>query len=323
MVLFGESHLAPGHLPLILRDRLPGQRLLTVLQNVDALYWRAAGESCPHVDAVRVSEDVICVFNSTPLEKYESYRLCLDRWSQTESDAPDLTPAVYNLIDGLVRFLNINCYSPHNGSQPKLLVDLLPEVYSDPPDTALNKLLSAVDDSNVRVALRKCLEERGSVYIAKTNTLLIRDFQLQYIAKEVARFLYHACMGLPENRSPDQAHGLGPEDTVYAKTLETALVTLAGRVLCPFRAEPAQAESGGDSLGVALGDGLYRAYVQGNISRTVLRRLFLTRLQEPGAARKTYREAAHKTGIPVRITPVLDSAGRLSKGRRKLSRPAV
>src|ERR1700746_3435518 len=44
LVLFGESHLAPGHLPRTLQERLPAERTLTVLQNVDALYWKAAGE---------------------------------------------------------------------------------------------------------------------------------------------------------------------------------------------------------------------------------------------------------------------------------------
>ena len=29
--------------------------------------------------AVRVNPDVLCVFNATPLEKYESYRLFLDQ----------------------------------------------------------------------------------------------------------------------------------------------------------------------------------------------------------------------------------------------------
>src|ERR1700758_4020339 len=43
LVLFGESHLAPQHLPLALRQRLPQERVLTVLQNVDALYWQAGG----------------------------------------------------------------------------------------------------------------------------------------------------------------------------------------------------------------------------------------------------------------------------------------
>ncbi len=124
MVLFGESHLAPGHLPRVLRERLPEERVLTVLQNVDALYWRAAGERHEQVEAVRVNGDVVCVFNSTPLEKYENYRLHLSRWGRTEEEGPDLAPTIYNLIDSLLRFLDINRYSSHNGTQPKFLVDL-------------------------------------------------------------------------------------------------------------------------------------------------------------------------------------------------------
>src|SRR5246127_845531 len=72
LVLFGESHLAPQHLPRALQEELPACRRLTILQNVDALYWKAAGEKHERVEAVRVNEEVICVFNSTPLEKYEN-----------------------------------------------------------------------------------------------------------------------------------------------------------------------------------------------------------------------------------------------------------
>ncbi len=43
LVLFGESHLAPGHLPRALDEHMPSERKVTVLQNVDALYWQAAG----------------------------------------------------------------------------------------------------------------------------------------------------------------------------------------------------------------------------------------------------------------------------------------
>ena len=92
-VLFGESHLAPGHLPRALRQQLPREKILTVLQNIDALYWRAAGERKDKVEAVRVSGDVLCVFNATPLEKYESYRLFLDQWSRCD-DAPDFAPTM-------------------------------------------------------------------------------------------------------------------------------------------------------------------------------------------------------------------------------------
>src|SRR5215470_5479664 len=37
-VLFGESHLAPGLLPRALQKQIPGDKVLTILQNIDALY---------------------------------------------------------------------------------------------------------------------------------------------------------------------------------------------------------------------------------------------------------------------------------------------
>jgi len=141
LVLFGESHFAPGHLPHLLKQRLPEDRALTVLQNVDALYWRATGERQDRVEAVRVSDDVVCVFNSTPLEKYESYRLYLSR-CQGDAGHADLVPTIYNLIDSLLCFLDINRYSSHNGTQPRFLVDMLPEVHGRSADDMLRRLLS-------------------------------------------------------------------------------------------------------------------------------------------------------------------------------------
>ena len=138
LVLFGESHFAPSHLPRFLKECLPQQRVLTVLQNVDALYWRATGERQERVEAVRVNDNVACVFNSTPLEKDESYRLYLSK-CEGEAGQPDLVPTIYNLIDSLLCFLGIDRYSPHNTTQPKFLVDLLPEVYSGSSDARLRK----------------------------------------------------------------------------------------------------------------------------------------------------------------------------------------
>lgn len=80
VALFGESHLAPNHLPELLRRRRPADRIVTVLQNIDPLYWRASTTSPARLNAVRVDGDVVCVFNSTPLEKYESYHTCIQRW---------------------------------------------------------------------------------------------------------------------------------------------------------------------------------------------------------------------------------------------------
>src|ERR1700736_2836899 len=168
-VLFGESHLAPGHLPRALHLQFPDTRILTVLQNVDALYWRAAGERADKVEAVRVNDDVLCVFNSTPLEKYESYRLCLDQWSRCDT-GPDFAPTIYNLIDSLASFLEMNRYSPHNGTQPKFLVDMLPEVYGGSSGGMLRRMLSrqGVKEQQLKTMLAS-VEERGSAYLPQVN----------------------------------------------------------------------------------------------------------------------------------------------------------
>src|SRR5437660_11720598 len=81
-VLFGESHMAPGHLPRAIRKQNPAAKVVTVLQNVDSLYWRAAGERAAKIEAVRGKEDVVCVFNATTREQYESYRPFPDQRSR-------------------------------------------------------------------------------------------------------------------------------------------------------------------------------------------------------------------------------------------------
>jgi hypothetical protein len=240
--LFGESHLAPGHLPRALQETLPAEKALTVLQNVDALYWRAAGERDDRVEAVRVNEGVVCVFNATPLEKYENYRLCLDRWRQEDSETPDLAPTVYNLIDGLVRFLKINRYSEHNTTQPKFLVDLLPEVYFRSSDALLHRLLSRKGVSEEeRAAMLQRVEDRGCAYLPQVNAFYMHELQMMYAAEEAARFLHHACRGLPARVAAREEAADEPADFFYGRILENALAYFGSRVLYPAR--PAVRES--------------------------------------------------------------------------------
>jgi hypothetical protein len=234
-VLFGESHLAPNHIPELLRRLLPQERLLTVLQNVDPLYWQAAGERRERVEAVKVREDVACVFNSTPLEKYESYRLCLDRWSREGAGAPDFGPTVYNLIDGLARFLNINACSAHNGRQPKFLVDQLPEVYCRSSDELLRKLLQRrIAAEPDRKAIRARLAEQGSAYLPSMNSIYVTDFQMAHVAEEAAAFLHHACRGTL-NHNGNGNPPADPQERFYTRVLEHALAYLGSRVLYPAR----------------------------------------------------------------------------------------
>ncbi|MGB9236970.1 MAG: ChaN family lipoprotein, partial [Terriglobales bacterium] len=236
LVLFGESHLAPRHLPVQVRSLLPEDRMLTVLQNVDALYWRAAGEKLDHVGAVRVASDVLCVFNATPLEKYEHYRLYLNHCVRDDSGAPDLGPTVFNLVDGLVRFLGINLYSVHNTTQPRMLVDLMPEVYSRNSDALLRRLLSRKGFSAAqRRSILRRVRERGSAYLAPLNAFYIRKFEMIPATEDAARFLHHACRGVPDRVNGKGREPRGPEDAFFAATLENALACFGSRILYPAR----------------------------------------------------------------------------------------
>jgi hypothetical protein len=316
MVLFGESHLAPGHLPRLVRQCLPGERVVTVLQNVDALYWHAAGENQTHVDAVQVSDDVFCAFNTTPLEKYESYRLCLARWRR-DSKKLDAAPTIYNLIDALARSLGIQRYSPHNGTQPRFLMDSLPEVHSaqfdsghssgnrcrDPLQRALQRDIP--DPQEVDLLLRR-LNERGSAYVPQLNMFYVREFRMTYAAEEAARFLHHACRGLPQKNASKST--CAPADLYFSTLLEDALGYLGSRLLCPQRPTagmtanalsqlleqgPKRVPDAGkmyDSisreLGYALGHRLYEKYLEASLNPASIRKLLLADLTKPGAAKQ-------------------------------------
>ena len=252
VVLFGESHMAPEHLPQRVREKLPQERLLTVLQNVDGLYWQAISEQA---NAVEISNDVVCVFNSTPLEKYESYRICLERWNGEEHT--DFAPAVYNLIFSLARTLGFRLNSPRNGTQPKYLADSLPEVVNA-ADHGHEGLSSVAAEE---------LEAKRCHYVAESNIFFVREFRMPEIAAESTRFLHHACRGAKPSAV-----------TVPARQIEDGLAWFGARLLCPGITPESHAPN-------PDGDALYTAYLEGRVTPVGIRRLFLADVSDAETAR--------------------------------------
>ena len=310
MVLFGESHLAPGHLPRVLRERMPEERVLTVLQNVDALYWRAAGERQEQVEAVRVNDDVVCVFNSTPLEKYENYRLHLSRWGRTDEEGPDLAPTIYNLIDSLLRFLDIDRYSSHNGTQPKFLVDLMPEVYCRASDARLRQLLSRHSRHGRRNRRPGAPRGTSRQRVPAAGECLLRARVQDDVCGGGSGALSASCLPRVCPRALEMQTPRTNANRFYAQALEYALGYFGSRVLYPARpaaedgagrelreapdSERKKIDSSAQLLGYMMGNALYEAYLKGRVSRSMLRRLFLVHLEEPGRAKETFREIAAK-----------------------------
>jgi hypothetical protein len=266
LVLFGESHMAPQHLPNVLQGVLPAQSILTVLQNVDALYWQAVGKEAA---AVSIGDNAVCVFNSSPLEKYESYRLCFERWNAAADDLPDFAPAVYNLILSLARCLGFRLDSPRNGTQPKFLADSLPEV------VCVQDGATATGQATVPVG------DRGCLYVPETNTFFIREFQMAGAAEEATRFLHFACRGMVKA-------------SVHAKAVEDALAHFGLRLLCPGF------ETGESSQSEGFGESLYQAYIKGRTTKSALRRMFLAHIEHREQAEEIFAEinrAGSESGV--------------------------
>lgn len=231
LVMFGESHLAPNHLPQRLRERLPGERVHSVLQNVDALYFRAAGELHRQVEALQVDSQTAAVFNATPVEKWQSYRMWLARWRSQRRGGGDFTPAVYDLIDALLAFLHIERYADDDVGT-RYFVDCYPEVVRVSSLWRARRIFERRHLPQTRVdQVFKCLLETGVTYVPELNLLTIYQMRMQPVAQAVAAFVHHACRDFAETDPswPTQER----EDAFYARALEYALVDFGARILYP------------------------------------------------------------------------------------------
>jgi len=307
VVLFGESHLAPNHLPLMVQNLREHDRIFTVLQNIDPVYWLSAGEPQDLVEAVELRDEVVCVFSATPLEKYEHYRLAIERWKQVRSHCVDLAPSFYNLITALFQFLNIDLYSTEHSANRAFLVDDLPEVWSatrneEQFDRLLDRRLGPHAQN-----IRRELDRRGSYFLADRNVIVAREYRMPWAAEQAARCVYYACQ---KNVSRDGAN-LTPDDDFYLHALESALSFFGSKVLCPARKLfpesevlerrqrliPRAAQPTPDAIrmfGHSLGSELYTAYVRGEVSKRWLRGLFFKDVSKPGAAKALYTQAAER-----------------------------
>ena len=256
----------------------------------------------------------ICIFNATPLEKYESYRLFLDQWSRCDG-APDFAPTIYNLIDSLVSFLGINRYSPHNSTQPKFLVDMLPEVYAGSSEATLRRLLSrkGIPEQDL-MSMRERLEKRGSMYLPAVNAFCVRDFQMMHAAEDVDTISSSGVSRIACSARSDRIRrspwNHAPSDHFYIRVMEHAVAFFGSRVLYPSRPTPeapgaqlsraacekaaqiaaevnaCEFETSAQEWGYRIGAQIYEGYLAGKITPANVRRLFLAHLHEPGLARK-------------------------------------
>jgi len=241
VVVIGESHLASNHLPGKTRHLLNlhgvGKRDLVIVQNIDSIYWKLAQKGLEQTEVVKVGHNKYCVFNASPLAKYQSYRQTIEIW-QSEEDERDLSSTVYGLIDTLLSFLKVNkfnyCLSREERCL-KYLIDDYPEVYSDGDGEIYQEiLLSQRLDTELVCQALDHIERFGSCFVPRINAIFIKDLDIVRVAEEAAHFVRHAfCRELYEDvdRSYPTVY-----DRFYALVIAEALAYFSSKLICPNRA---------------------------------------------------------------------------------------
>ena len=240
-VLFGESHLAPAHLPSKVERRLlaagiPGGTV-RVFQSPDEVYWRAAGGRDRLPEAVRLGGGSWAVFPTSPLAKYEAHRQVLQRWQDDvpPEDEVDLTPGVHHLIEVLLGWLGIrtNRRVRHRAGWAEDLADAFPEVYSGPEASALlPEILRENGRSREEIRdARAIVRERGALYESRSNAMFLLRYLPGRAAGEGARFLRAALTGrlfVPADETSDD-----PASNAYGAAYNEALAYLGSRLVDP------------------------------------------------------------------------------------------
>jgi hypothetical protein len=292
VVIFGESHLATNHLPCRVRAVLEGKGIdfkeLMILQNIDALYWKLQETGRGEARAVRVRDGCYCAFNTTPIEKYESFRQYLHRCIEEDSSG-DWTLLAQILMDIMMNFLSVK----QNGFGVNLIS--LPEF---DPTAAGRFQLCSVTEEFARFIHQAC---RGEL-----DKPVERAAGDAFFVKVIEHGLGYFCSKLLDS-SRDGIESLA--ERVLSQIGRNDHLTGAIELLIDPGSQPGarhfaalrsaiEIKAGKQKtmrmlaqlLGYALGRRLYIAYMQSRISRKEIQALFHDPLNTPLRPLECYRE---------------------------------
>jgi hypothetical protein len=285
VVVFGESHLATRHLPSRVRAILARKRLdvreLMILQNIDALYWKLQETELRDARSVLVRKNCYCVFNATPIEKYESFRQYLHKCIEEDSSG-DWTLLAQTLTDIMMEFLAIKKHE------------------------AIVSHMPSIDEFQVGIATEefaRCIHQACRGELERPIERAAHD---QFFVKVIENSLGYFCSKLLDS-SRDGIESLAERvlsqigrDDRFTRVIEL-LVNPGKR---PGAQHFAALRSGIEAkigrqksmrmlsqlLGYALGRRLYNAYLRSQISRKEIQAVFNDPLNTPNRPLECYRE---------------------------------
>ncbi len=178
LVLMGQYHVAPCHLPAAVAERAP-HRPLVVYQNPEGPYWaRPHPHGRAQVDALRLSRTEVALFSSSPLNAQRTF---LD-YAQPAGDAEATFRFVHRTL----------CQAL--GSPSSLPRDLAVEV--GPPDVGAGALTRRSSPRVSRASALAALEGHDGRWVPAARLVWLATSAPHVLAREAARLIVQRSIGL-------------------------------------------------------------------------------------------------------------------------------
>ncbi|HVE87866.1 MAG TPA: ChaN family lipoprotein [Myxococcales bacterium] len=330
MVLVGQFHAAPAHLPREVLRALgrTERRQLVVYQNCESIYWALArrGE-IGEVEAVELRPGEVCLLNASPVVCQQSF---LDYVDAESGDEPLAERAARDRFAELARMIGQLVGVDARAALPGVEVATF-------ADLGFFERMRKRGRFGARemADLRAHVLSRESCYVPRARTVYLASLSLNHAAEEAAHFVRHCAVGAA------MEHPRIGRAAFYARCVEEAIGFFGSRLVNPHRRcasledwartfsrergdlrqaaafvlahaacerdgqtpfVPARAGrtfvAAGHALGYLLGDALYRALDEGRFSRAEVKALFRDPLADPEATYRRLAALAQAQGNP-------------------------
>lgn len=223
MVLVGQFHVAPAHLPKQVERRVTRSLdSLVVYQNAEGVFWSLARKGLASTtDAVQISQRELCLINTSPVVSQRSF---LDYVEAEAGDAPldevGIATTFRHLAREIGQFVGVDVRKKVGGIEV-----LTPSTFD-----FLDRLRRRGDFTGSELKkLEKHVLSLESSWIPRARAVWLASMSLNHAAEEAAHFVRFAAVG----HAMDRAR---PHDSAFwARCLEEALGFLGSRLVNPQR----------------------------------------------------------------------------------------
>jgi uncharacterized iron-regulated protein len=195
-VLFGDLHLARGHLPkqlrLALKEKKIKRKVLLVYQNSESLYWRLTRTKQAHsTDVLSLGRGRYCIMNAAPWVKLQSYLEWAERIDSgdlDEADEPNLHEIAHDRLKQLAAALNLTSKIPPD-------FDFTIQTANDLAFLEESLALKSVSRSELKALKYRILGNRTAI-VPQASLIYVPSVNVNSVSEGVMALLHAAMAGV-------------------------------------------------------------------------------------------------------------------------------